>query len=87
MAVMAAWAGHADGGATALKHYIRVRPGGYDSFIWLHRDGFICSTQRSGDASVRPPLELVIRQTLDDTRAEARGAEPELVHPWRREQA
>ena len=24
---VAAWAGHADGGATALKHYIRVRPG------------------------------------------------------------
>jgi integrase len=27
IAVVAAWAGHADGGATALKHYIRVRPG------------------------------------------------------------
>lgn len=26
IAVVAAWAGHADGGATALKHYIRVRP-------------------------------------------------------------
>jgi integrase len=27
IAVVAAWAGHADGGATALKHYIRTRPG------------------------------------------------------------
>ncbi len=27
IAVVAAWAGHADGGATAVKHYIRVRPG------------------------------------------------------------
>jgi hypothetical protein len=27
IAVVAAWAGHADGGATALKHYISVRPG------------------------------------------------------------
>jgi integrase len=27
IAVVAAWAGHADGGATALKRYIRVRPG------------------------------------------------------------
>ena len=27
VAIVAAWAGHADGGATALKHYIRVRPG------------------------------------------------------------
>jgi hypothetical protein len=27
IAVVAAWAGHADGGATALKHYIRVQPG------------------------------------------------------------
>jgi hypothetical protein len=27
IAIVAAWAGHADGGATALKHYIRVRPG------------------------------------------------------------
>ena len=27
IAVVAAWAGHADGGATALRHYIRVRPG------------------------------------------------------------
>jgi DNA methylase/Phage integrase family len=27
IAVVAACAGHADGGATALKHYIRVRPG------------------------------------------------------------
>jgi hypothetical protein len=27
IAVVAAWAGHADGGATALKHYLRVRPG------------------------------------------------------------
>ena len=26
-AIVAAWAGHADGGATALKHYIRVHPG------------------------------------------------------------
>jgi hypothetical protein len=41
IAVAAACARHADGGATALKHYIRVRPGGYDCFAWLHRDGFI----------------------------------------------
>jgi integrase len=27
IAVVAVWAGHADGGATALKQYIRVRPG------------------------------------------------------------
>ncbi len=27
IANVAAWAGHADGGATTLKHYIRVRPG------------------------------------------------------------
>jgi integrase len=27
IAIVAAWAGHADGGATALKHYIRTRPG------------------------------------------------------------
>lgn len=27
VAIVAAWAGHADGGAVALKHYIRVRPG------------------------------------------------------------
>jgi integrase len=27
IAVVAAWAGHADGGATALKHYVRTRPG------------------------------------------------------------
>jgi integrase len=27
IAIVAAWAGHADGGATALKHYIPVRPG------------------------------------------------------------
>jgi integrase len=27
IAVVAAWAGHADGRATALKHYIRTRPG------------------------------------------------------------
>ena len=27
IAVVAAWAGHADCGATVLKHYIRVRPG------------------------------------------------------------
>ena len=32
-------------------------------------------------------LELVIRQTLDDSGAEARGAEPESTHPWRRERA
>jgi integrase len=31
IAVVAAWAGHADGGATALKHYIRVRPGDLES--------------------------------------------------------
>jgi hypothetical protein len=32
-------------------------------------------------------LELVIRQTLDDSGAEERGAEPESTHPWRRERA
>ena len=27
IAIVAAWAGHADSGATALKHYVKVRPG------------------------------------------------------------
>jgi integrase len=27
IAVVASWAGHADGGATALRHYVRTRPG------------------------------------------------------------
>jgi len=31
IAIVAAWAGHADGGATALKHYIRTRPGDLDA--------------------------------------------------------
>jgi integrase len=31
VAIVAAWAGHADGGATALKHYIKVRPGDLDA--------------------------------------------------------